>query len=1299
MSTNFLNRRMDLLHSVVTNTNFLTMDTSYPVKIAGKILKLFTAANTFNTNGWVLKNTENEPILTINSNHVYDFAGRVIKNNIGEEKAYATNYDVYKSNDYVMAIIDFDDENSNANPSIHLCSQTNFTNFITGESGGGDNCKFRLFDITGDTPMGNGFNYNIDTDAFESAIEFDNLEDSHALIRHSSDNIVYELPVKDDNNNYSMKPVSNLETIDINSINMSIQNFIYPSINIQSANVTGGFDTQDELELYKVYNGSFSDKFIEEYCFTEEEMLNLGLWNADYVNYIKSYYNNISGDKSEYYYVLKSSNEKFNSDELDSDLKFTPIKISNNKIMTIDYLDNNAFRVGDQKVTVTYIGESSKYFGNFWGNDKTTGYSYSGYDGNYAKLNIYELTFINDNGKSVDIDSYNVDYTDYIDNGGDINNADRIFHKNYNVADAEDSEAYVNRFIDFFCNDDSSYKSFLLGRAYGLSNGVSGDNAITFNSESSNSKVISNTVIMYPELYENVLFDKDGDTFAHSSEKIRNFTSLYNGESTTDFDRTDYYNNSRIGARSDTNNYYTVYELFDHANTIEDAVPQDAVNGTTYDYKTIINGAEYKYKYRCNRTLNDDYGKILVITNNNNVTKKILLSIVNKLIVSRIAAPYYTDTKPSYNNAEIGHSSVVVRQDINSAADSIEADGENIVINFNNTSYQLYKIVKDGTNLTHTAVTTSNFKSDSSTETSNLEYYYFITNEHVYRIKYFWKSGDISKTVNAYDYYTISNLFKYTEDITEANCHINVFTKAYVAAYVNTEESATVNDAVSSFNSLRGSNQLSIVEYVVKTFNFYPVSPSNDEFIVNLQFTSSVDRFSVYTRDLILDDFSLIYPRNVGDITKNNGTGLRKTDFYGDYVVYQNGQIPSLSNVTKNGSLIYSIQNYNKFIQKELVSDRINTVEFKYLNGVGIREDYYVNKSLYDFYNSAVSRNLAIPKDDANSIRKFNESPFSFFKKSDVVNITNTENINGKIKFKSGTSNYTLKSSLYISTAIDSSNIYNFNKSTIYSKAEDSSNSEPEYIDATKDYSSNDNIFVNVSKAGDKIIYSIAISDANITSPSIVPLSGMMDDIDDDKIKWDSLLVALFNDKSIDLLSSPIRQIKSSLNTDLVDTGQNINDSVDINDDVSALANSHDAIFDSDSKYYKEHNAEFDDKHNIYKFNYGYGFINQRRDVNNRGVIVFVSDGSYTSQIRSGAAGEQPEDYTYQFTEGNIYPKRMYINNDGLLCTKEYFDNEAAEYTPAGGTGPVYPDNPTTIAALLKKIEELENRIAALEGN
>ena len=49
MSTDFLNRRMDLKHTSLSE-NYLTMDTSYPVKLAGKVLKLFTASSDFNTN-------------------------------------------------------------------------------------------------------------------------------------------------------------------------------------------------------------------------------------------------------------------------------------------------------------------------------------------------------------------------------------------------------------------------------------------------------------------------------------------------------------------------------------------------------------------------------------------------------------------------------------------------------------------------------------------------------------------------------------------------------------------------------------------------------------------------------------------------------------------------------------------------------------------------------------------------------------------------------------------------------------------------------------------------------------------------------------------------------------------------------------------------------------------------------------------------------------------------------------------------------------------------------------------------
>lgn len=109
MSTDFLNRRMDLKHTSLSE-NYLTMDTSYPVKLAGKVIKIFTASSDFNTNKWILENSDREIILTVESDNVYDFAGRVIKNSIGAGKAYSENINVFKQDDYVMVIIDFDNK-------------------------------------------------------------------------------------------------------------------------------------------------------------------------------------------------------------------------------------------------------------------------------------------------------------------------------------------------------------------------------------------------------------------------------------------------------------------------------------------------------------------------------------------------------------------------------------------------------------------------------------------------------------------------------------------------------------------------------------------------------------------------------------------------------------------------------------------------------------------------------------------------------------------------------------------------------------------------------------------------------------------------------------------------------------------------------------------------------------------------------------------------------------------------------------------------------------------------------------
>lgn len=310
MSTDFLNRRMDLKHTSLSE-NYLTMDTSYPVKLAGKVIKIFTASSDFNTNKWILENSDREIILTVESDNVYDFAGRVIKNSIGAGKAYSENINVFKQDDYVMVIIDFDNKN------LHLCSQTNFENFIVGV---GDKCEFKLFDITGESEMP-GYEYKIDEEIFDSAAEFENEEGCHSFVRHNDDDVVYEIPSNQDGTR-KMTPVSNVDVFNINSINTAIQNLVFPFINPSSGG--GGIDGIDAFHTYRTLNGSVNDKFVSDYCYTYEEIKSL---NWDDNGYSHTEIDGLT-NPTDYYFVLASNSNYDNNttNELDDSFMFLPIK-------------------------------------------------------------------------------------------------------------------------------------------------------------------------------------------------------------------------------------------------------------------------------------------------------------------------------------------------------------------------------------------------------------------------------------------------------------------------------------------------------------------------------------------------------------------------------------------------------------------------------------------------------------------------------------------------------------------------------------------------------------------------------------------------------------------------------------------------------------------------------------------------------------------------------------------------------------------------------------------------------------
>ena len=129
MSTELLTRRMDLIHSNLKSTTYnrdiLQMDTSYPVRLSGIIVKVFLATSNYTkkqANGSNLDPTSTKFIVkgqgNINDNiiteiplqNVYDFAGHKFKNN------------GFIGNDYVISIIDIDTEKARErNSCLFLC--------------------------------------------------------------------------------------------------------------------------------------------------------------------------------------------------------------------------------------------------------------------------------------------------------------------------------------------------------------------------------------------------------------------------------------------------------------------------------------------------------------------------------------------------------------------------------------------------------------------------------------------------------------------------------------------------------------------------------------------------------------------------------------------------------------------------------------------------------------------------------------------------------------------------------------------------------------------------------------------------------------------------------------------------------------------------------------------------------------------------------------------------------------------------------------------------------------------------
>lgn len=381
MSTNFLNRRMDLIHEFKDGTHYLTMDTSYPVKINGLVLKLFVAtcnykvSDTNDNIAFSIKSANNvgsleyEPMITeIKKDSVFNFNNDLIKD------------DAFLEGDCVMAIIDL------FNDKLYLCSQTDFSKLVN-EDDLADLCNFKMFDMTEKTA---------DRLAMAVAFQKDGVQPDYkehfSLTRNGNpteennhgDYTVYQLIVSD-NEKKDLKeiPVADTYVKSANEIAVFIHPFMYLSapgyIGERNISIGDCYKAVGFISLYGYLGNEFVKNFCFDYNFFESYMLidknseqtkyslyNDGV-NGKFMHYIEKDKdgNPTNSAKNDYNYIFCNDHLTSSFDDLYAEV--FRIRKVDNLFSILESRDIDLKYNDSSNISIDLSGENSKFSSERWG--------------------------------------------------------------------------------------------------------------------------------------------------------------------------------------------------------------------------------------------------------------------------------------------------------------------------------------------------------------------------------------------------------------------------------------------------------------------------------------------------------------------------------------------------------------------------------------------------------------------------------------------------------------------------------------------------------------------------------------------------------------------------------------------------------------------------------------------------------------------------------------------------------------------------------------------------------------------
>lgn len=465
MSTNFLNRRMDLIHEFKDGTHYLTMDTSYPVKLNGLVLKLFIATRTYKESE--VKNDDNGITFSIKSaNNVGDLTYEPMITNIKKSNVFNFNNELLKDDafvegDYVMAVIDL------FNDKLYICSQTDFAKLVT-EGDLSDICNFKMFDLSEETE-----------DRLAMAVAFQkdgtqptNYKEHFSLTRNGNptegdthgDYTVYQLIHKKDSEDLYEIPVADTYTKSANEISIFIHPFMYLSLI--------GYGQYEQASLgycykgvaFKAIYGYLNNSFVNNFCFDYDFVKDYLLINKDTNQTEFSLYN--PNDNSQILLLMENISESSRQNDYMYTLQTTskggaignysgyilPIRKSDNLLSYIEGFDINLLYNSKSRFSIDCSGENSKFSGERWGspasNIKYTYYYKDDENTNYVLKNESNKNMTVVNNKKYFDNDYIIPFNNENLNGIDIVNDPYLFDNDYNSFTPEHLKSCVfNPFV------------------------------------------------------------------------------------------------------------------------------------------------------------------------------------------------------------------------------------------------------------------------------------------------------------------------------------------------------------------------------------------------------------------------------------------------------------------------------------------------------------------------------------------------------------------------------------------------------------------------------------------------------------------------------------------------------------------------------------------------------------------------------------------------------------------------------------------------------------------------------------